>query len=139
MPHHPLHRRGFIASLAGAFIGAAILSFPGTAGAVETAAFSPAALDAAKASGKSILVEITAPWCPTCRAQKPILAELLADPKFKDVVVLSVDFDSQKDAVRALKAQSQSTLIVFKGETETGRSVGDTRKASIAALLDRAL
>ena len=139
MPHPSLHRRGFIATLAGALAGAALLSVPGTASAVEAAAFSPAALDAAKASGKSILVEITAPWCPTCRAQKPILAELLADPKFKDVVVLSVDFDSQKDAVRALKAQSQSTLIVFKGETETGRSVGDTRKTSIAALLDRAL
>lgn len=26
------------------------------------------------------MVEVTAPWCPTCRAQKPILSELLATP-----------------------------------------------------------
>jgi hypothetical protein len=32
-----------------------------------------------------------------------------------------------------------STLIVFNGEREKGRSVGDTDKDSIAALLDKAL
>ena len=53
--------------------------------------------------------------------------------------MFKVDFDTQKDDVRALKATSQSTLIVFKGETEKGRSVGDTNAASIAALLDKAL
>jgi hypothetical protein len=53
--------------------------------------------------------------------------------------VLEIDFDSQKDEARALKAQSRSTLITFKGETETGRSVGDTDRASIEALLKSAL
>jgi hypothetical protein len=53
--------------------------------------------------------------------------------------VFKVDFDEQKDDVRALKAQRQSTLIVYKGETEKGRSVGDTDPASIEALLDSAL
>jgi hypothetical protein len=33
----------------------------------------------------------------------------------------------------------QSTLITFKGEQEVGRSVGDTRRGSIEALLDKAL
>jgi hypothetical protein len=41
--------------------------------------------------------------------------------------------------VRWFKATSQSTLIVFKDSKETGRSVGDTDPASIAALLDKAL
>jgi hypothetical protein len=50
-----------------------------------------------------------------------------------------VDFDTQKDDVRGLKAQSQSTLIAYKGETETDRSVGDTNPASIAALVESAL
>ena len=50
-----------------------------------------------------------------------------------------MDFDSQKDVVRQFKATTQSTLIVFKGATETGRSVGDTDAKSIAALLDKAL
>jgi thioredoxin 1 len=38
-----------------------------------------------------------------------------------------------------LKATSQSTMIVYQGETEKGRSVGDTNPASIEALLDGAL
>jgi thioredoxin 1 len=33
----------------------------------------------------------------------------------------------------------QSTLIAFKGEHETGRSVGDTDPSSIAALLNKTL
>ena len=36
-------------------------------------------------------------------------------------------------------AQMQSTLIVFKGEHETGRSAGDTARSSIAALLIKTL
>src|SRR5262245_58090341 len=63
--------------------------------------------------GKPILVDIFAPWCPTCRVQKPILEELTAKPEFRDLVVLVVDFDHQ--TVRALKVQQQSTLIVYKG------------------------
>jgi thioredoxin 1 len=101
--------------------------------------FTPAALEAAQAAGKPILVEVTALWCPTCQAQKPILSQLAKDPKFKDLVTFEVDFDTQKDALRALNARSQSTLIVFKGKTEAGRSVGDTNKASISALLDKSI
>jgi thioredoxin 1 len=33
----------------------------------------------------------------------------------------------------------QSTLIAFKGQGETGRSVGDTDRSSIAALLNKTL
>lgn len=130
-----LHRRGLLSALAVAFA----LALPGVAGAAEHHAFTAAAFAAAKASGQPVLVEITAPWCPVCKAQKPILSELLATPKFKDMLVLEVDFDSQKDDVRALKAQSQSTLIVFKGDSEKGRSVGDTKKTSIQGLLEKAL
>ena len=97
--------------------------------------FTRAAFEAAQKNGKSILVEIHASWCPTCRAQKPIIDSLLATPKFKDVVTFRVDFDAQVNEVRAMGAQSQSTLIGFKGTKETARSVGDTDPASIEQLL----
>ena len=97
--------------------------------------FTRAAFEAAQKSGKSILIEIHASWCPTCRAQKPIIDGLLATPKFKDVVTFRIDFDAQVDEVRAMGAQSQSTLIGFKGTKETTRSVGDTDPASIEQLL----
>jgi len=107
--------------------------------ATETKAFDPASFDAAQKAGKPILVAIHASWCPTCKAQKPILSDLMAEPKFKDLIYFVVDFDTQKDAVRFFGAQMQSTLIAFKGATETGRSVGDTERSSIAALLNKTL
>ena len=107
--------------------------------ATETKAFDPASFDAAQKAGKPILVAIHASWCPTCKAQRPILSDLMAEPKFKDLVYFVVDFDSQKDAVKFFGARMQSTLIAFKGMTETGRSVGDTERSSIAALLNKTL
>ena len=53
--------------------------------------------------------------------------------------MLVVDFDHQTDDVRALKAQSQSTLIAYKGAEEIARSVGDTNPGNIEALLKSAL
>lgn len=110
-----------------------------TASAAETAAYTPQAFEAAQKAGQPILVEITAPWCPTCKAQKPILGKLEADPKFKNLHIFDVDFDSQKDVVRLFGAQMQSTLIAFKGPQEVARSVGDTKPGSIAALLDKSI
>jgi thiol-disulfide isomerase/thioredoxin len=107
--------------------------------AAESAKFTEAGFAAAQAAGAPILVDISAPWCPTCKAQQPILDRLENAPKFEALKVFRVDFDSQKDIVRQFKATTQSTLIVFKGAAETGRSVGDTDPNSIAALLDKAL
>jgi thioredoxin 1 len=102
-------------------------------------AFTAQAFRAAQDAGKPILVEIHASWCPTCKAQIPILSELTAQPKFKDLAVLRVDFDNQKQEVRNFGARVQSTLIVFKGGKEVARSVGDTNRKTIAALLDKAI
>ncbi|KPF64746.1 thioredoxin [Bosea sp. AAP35] len=101
--------------------------------------FTTAAFAAAQKAGKPILVEIHADWCPTCKAQGPIISELRKQPRFKDLMVMRVDFDGQKDAVKQFGARTQSTLITFKGSAEMGRSVGDTNKASIEALLGKAV
>lgn len=101
--------------------------------------FDQAAFDAALAQKRPMLVEISASWCPVCRVQKDILADLFAQERFAGMLLLEVDFDSRKDVVRALGAQAQSTLIVYGGGAEVGRSVGDTRPEGIEALLASAL
>lgn len=118
---------------------AASAALAGPAFATDTKPFDPKSFAAAQKAGKPIFVAIHASWCPTCKAQKPILSELMAEPKFKNLVYFIVDFDSQKDAVKYFGARMQSTLIAYKGATETGRSVGDTDRASIAALLNKTL
>jgi len=129
------NRRLFLACLV--FSGVALAHIG--AYAAQRIAFTPEAFAAAQKSSKPILVDITAPWCPTCKAQQPILRQLMKDARRSELVIIEVDFDSQKEVVRSFNARSQSTLIVFKGETEIGRTVGDTNPASIAALLEAAL
>jgi len=130
-----ISRRNLIAA---GILGATIL-VPPAALAAEKINYTAAAFDAAQQAGKPILVEIHATWCPTCKAQAPILAELEKSQKFSDLLVVHVDFDSQKDAVKRFGARMQSTLISFKGGKETGRSVGDTNRDSISALLGKAI
>jgi thioredoxin 1 len=101
-------------------------------------AYTPARFEQLAKEGKPILVAIHADWCPTCKAQKPILQELMAKPEYKDVTELTVDFDKDKPAVKRFKASMQSTLVGFKGTRETGRSVGDTTRAGLESLVKKA-
>jgi len=107
------------------------------ASAATAVPFTEAAFKSAQADGLPILVDISAPWCPTCAQQKPIIDSLAATPAFAQLVILQVDFDTQKDVVRAMGARMQSTLIVYHGGTLKGVSVGDTDPVSIKALLDK--
>ncbi len=118
---------------------AAALAILPAARAAERKAFSQAAFDKAQKAGRPILVEISAPWCPTCRAQKRILSELETAPAFAKLVIFEVDFDTEKNVLRAFGARTQSTLISFKGGAEVGRSVGDTDADSIRQLLEKAI
>ncbi|KST56887.1 thioredoxin [Methylobacterium sp. GXS13] len=120
-----------------AFASAPLLFGTGAIAAEKT--YTPAAFEAAQKAGKPILVHITAPWCTTCAAQKPILAKLEAELRFKDLQVFDVDFDSRKDVVKQFGATMQSTLITYRGTQETGRSAGETKPEAIASLLDKAI
>ena len=130
-----LNRRHLIGALA---LTAAI-AFGQLASAMSPQTYDQKAFDAAQAAGKSILVEVSAPWCPVCKAQAPILSKLSGEAKYKDIVRFNIDFDSQKALLRTLKVNTQSTLIVYKGKQEAGRSTGDTNPASIEALLAKAI
>ena len=124
--------RTALAAAAGLF-GASI------AAAADEKPFDQAAFAAAQQAGKPILVHVTAPWCPTCKAQAPILSRLMSDPRFKNLVTFDVDFDTQKELLGKFQVRLQSTMIVFKGKQETGRSTGDTNPGSIEALLAKAI
>ncbi|MEQ1653313.1 MAG: thioredoxin family protein [Hyphomicrobium sp.] len=103
--------------------------------ALETKTYDAAAFKAAQDAGKSILIDVHAPWCPTCKAQAAVLETLKDKPAYKDLTVYRVDFDSETAALKAFKVTQQSTLIAFKGATETGRSIGATKADAIETLL----
>jgi thioredoxin 1 len=124
--------------LFGVFALSAFVSL-GTAALATDRKFDQNAFEAAQAAGQPILVEVTAPWCPVCKAQAPILSKLKSEARFRNLASFSIDFDSRKDLLRKFNVQKQSTLIVFKGKQEAGRSTGDTNAGSIEQLLGKSI
>ena len=123
-----ISRRNFILA------GAASVSAFGFSLPALAAAYSEAAFASAKASGKPFVIEFHADWCPTCRAQAPVLRSLSAG-KF---TILTVNYDGQKNVVKKFGVRRQSTLIVFKNGQEVARAVGITSKSAISNLLAKA-
>ncbi len=111
----------------------------GAASAADRYSFTEARFAQAEASGRPVLVDIAASWCPVCQVQKKIIESDLMKPEFAKFVVLDVDFDAQKPVVRQFHATMQSTLIFFKGKAERARLVGGTDPDVIAALMQRAI
>ncbi len=114
---------------------AAIATFSYGASAAQP--FDPTAFQQAQAAGKTVLIDVTAPWCPTCRQQRPIIQAI--EKENPGLVVYEVDFDTAKDVLKRFHVQHQSTLIVFKGAKEVGRSTGDTDTAGLRALVAKGL
>ena len=130
-------RRLFASAIAGTgllAISAATMAFA-PAAAPAPVDFDRAAFERAQAADRRILIDVYAPWCPTCRAQEPIIDRIAAARGNEDLIIFRVDFDSQKSEVRRFGAQRQSTLIAYRGARETGRSVADTDAGRIAALV----
>jgi thioredoxin 1 len=123
-----ISRRKFM--IGSTLAGSAALGFAIPASAAD---YSDAAFQSAKEAGKPIVIEFHADWCPTCRAQAPVLRSLAG--KF---TILTVNYDGQKSVVKKFGVRRQSTLIVFKDGEEVGRAVGITSKSAISELLAKA-
>lgn len=123
--------------LAASLVASACAISPALAETIPS--FDAGAFADAQKDGRPILIAVHASWCPTCKAQAPILSELRADPKFGNLAYFVIDFDSQKDLVNRFGVRMQSTLIVFRGDKEEGRSVGDTKRDSIYALVGKSI
>lgn len=101
--------------------------------------FDTVEFQAARSEGRSIVVEVSAPWCTVCHTQRQILLKLLSQERFRDLILFEIDFDTQKEALREVRVRVQSTLISYKGNTEVARTVGDTFPHSLERLFEKAL
>jgi thioredoxin 1 len=101
--------------------------------------FNQAQYDSMLAAGKPVAVVFHADWCPTCRAQAPLLKELTQMPELKGLTLFVANFDTEKSLRKSLGVTQQSTVVVFKGGKESARSTGDTQQASLGALLRQAI
>ena len=93
----------------------------------------------AQKKGKTIVVDVYADWCPTCRAQAPILEELRSEKQTPDVLFVKVNFDDEKGFLRANRIPRQSTVLVFKGMDEVARSIAQTNRTQLRKVVLDAL
>ncbi|WP_199099615.1 thioredoxin family protein [Dyella sp. ASV21] len=117
---------------------AALLMAAGVTHAAEVP-FNQGPYQQAVAAGKPVVVYFHADWCPTCRAQQPIVDRLAREQGFAPVTIFVADFDKETALEKSLKVDHQSTFVVFKQGHEVGRSTGQTAESAIRAVLQQAL
>ncbi len=117
-----------------AVIGAAIIGAVQLSAQADTSGWSTydaAEFTMAQNKGKTIVVDVYADWCPTCRAQAPIMEELRKEKQSADVLFVKVNFDDEKAFLRQHRIPRQSTILVFKGKKETARSIAETNRTRL--------
>ena len=99
--------------------------------------FSEEIFEKAKASGKTIVVNSYEVWCGTCSQQTKILDQ--AEKEFRDIVFLSYEQSKNKDIAQKLGIKFWTTIVVYKGDNEIVRIVGQTDKETIYSAIQKGI
>jgi thioredoxin 1 len=83
----------------------------------------------AKANGKTIVINSFESWCSTCVAQTKILNQ--AKKEFKNVIFMSYEHEKNKEIANKLNIEFRTTIVVYKGNKEVSRLIGQTEKKII--------
>ena len=86
--------------------------------------------DKAQAEGKIVVVSSWIKYCSSCANQMKVLQKAkkegkLSDIKFDDILYFSFDVTNSEIA-NLFNVQYQTTLLIFKGDKEVYRSLGET-------------
>ena len=99
--------------------------------------FSEEVFENAKASGKTVVVNSYEIWCGTCSKQTKILDQ--AEKEFKDVVFLSYEQSKNGNIAEKLGIKFWTTIVVYKGNDEVVRIVGQTDKKTIYSAIQKGI
>ena len=99
--------------------------------------FSEEVFENAKASGKTVVVNSYEIWCGTCSKQTKILDQ--AEKEFKDVVFLSYEQSKNENIAEKLDIKFWTTIVVYKGNDEVARIVGQTDKKIIYSAIQKGI
>ena len=83
----------------------------------------------AKKNGETIVVTAWNKYCGTCKRQKIVLDQ--AEKDFKNVLFLYYNHPKMKDIAKYLKIDYRSTILVYKGDKEVSRTLGQLDKSVI--------
>ena len=97
--------------------------------------FSTEIFEKAKDSGKTVVINSYEVWCGTCSEQTKILDQ--AEKKFKDIIFLSYEQSKNKEIAQKLNIKYWTTIVVYKGNKEVARIVGQTDKETIYSAIQK--
>jgi len=99
--------------------------------------FSIEIFENAKASGKTIVINSYEVWCGTCSKQTKILDQ--AEKEFKNILFLSYEQSKNKDIAQLLDIKFWTTIVVYRGDNEVSRIVGQTDKETIYSTIKKGI
>ena len=91
----------------------------------------------AKKNGETVVVTAWNKYCGTCKRQKVVLDQ--AEKDFKDVLFLYYSHPKMKDIAKYLKIDHRSTILVYKGNAEVSRTLGQVDKSVIYASIEKGI
>ena len=91
--------------------------------------------DKAQSEGKVVIISSWIKFCSSCASQMKILKEakkqgVLSDIKFDNIEYFSFDV-TNREIADFFNIQYQTTLLIFKGDNEVYRSIGETTEELI--------
>ena len=104
-----------------------IFAFSLNAGAKETT-YNKVAFDKALSDGKVVVVSSWIKYCTSCASQMKVLKNAKND--FNNIEYFAFDV-TNREISDLLNVQYQTTLLIFKGDREVYRSIGETSKKLI--------
>ena len=91
----------------------------------------------AKKNGETVVVTAWNKYCGTCKRQKVVLDQ--AEKDFKDVLFLYYNHPKMKEVSKYLKIDRRSTILVYKGNTEVSRTLGQIDKSVIYSSIEKGI
>jgi len=99
--------------------------------------FSEEIFENAKALGKTVVVNSYEVWCGTCSKQTKILDQ--AEKEFTNIVFLSYEQSKNKGIAQKLGIKFWTTIVVYKGNDEVARIIGQTDKETIYSAIQKGI
>ena len=95
----------------------------------KTTTFTNEIFEKAQLEGKTVVINSWNKTCTTCAKQVKILDQAKQD--FKDVIFLSFEQTKDREIAESLEIKYWTTIVVYKNNKETSRTIGQTNKAKI--------
>ena len=105
--------------------------------------FNKKLFDKAQSEGKVVIVSSWIKYCSSCASQMKVLNKAKNDGKLFDIKFDNIEYFSfdvtNKDIANLLNVKFQTTLLIFKNNSEIYRSLGETTEDLIYEALKKSI